>query len=97
MQRPWGRNKSGAFEKKRKWLEFIGQPRRKCKEMGSERRVGPGKPSVQHLAAVTAVAVMRINGNQAWRETVCWFNEANVKGDGSLFIHSEKRSLSKAA
>ena len=61
--------------------------------MGSERRVGPGKPSVQHLAAVTAVAVVRINSNQVWRETVRW----PVKGGGSLFIHSEKRSLSKDA
>lgn len=50
--------------------------------MGSERRGGPVKPSVQHLSPVIAVAVVRFNSNQVWRGTVCWFNEAKVVAAG---------------
>lgn len=37
------------------------------------------KPSVQGLLAFTVVAVLRINSDQVWGETVSWFNEATIR------------------
>lgn len=61
--------------------------------MGSESRVGPvKKPSVQRLAAIIANAVVRINCNHVWRETIRWFNEANVRG-GWNTLHSLREKV----
>lgn len=61
--------------------------------MGSESRVGPvKKPSVQLLAAIIANAIVRINSNHVWRETVRWFNEAHVRG-GWTPLHSLREKV----
>lgn len=67
MQRPWGKSKSGAFEKKQEWLGLLVT---KKEVLGDEVREGrwvcEALSSV--LAAVTVVAVLRTNSNQVKKD-----------------------------